>query len=105
MQFVDTPIFTQRIRGVLRDDEYRALQTALLYRPEQGPLIPGSGGLRKIRWGTRTRGKRAGYRIIYYWEKKIETFYMLFMYTKSEREDLTRDQIKTLGQIVMEEFG
>ena len=105
MLFVETPIFTSRIRGILRDDEYRALQAALLLRPEQGSLIPGSGGLRKIRWRTRSGGKRGGYRIIYYWDGKGETFYMLFIYVKSEREDLTREQIKTLRRIVREEFG
>ncbi|MBT3276217.1 MAG: type II toxin-antitoxin system RelE/ParE family toxin [Spirochaetales bacterium] len=92
------------MRGFLRDDEYRALQAALLLRPEQGLLIQGSGGLRKIRWGTRSGGKRGGHRIIYYWDGKSETFYMLFIYAKSEREDLTREQIKALREIVREEF-
>ena len=105
MRFVETPIFTRRIRATLPDDQYRALQTALLRRPEQGVLIPGSGGLRKIRWGAPNRGKRGGHRLIYYWDKQSETFYMLFVYAKNEREDLTRDQIKTLGRIVREEFG
>ena len=105
MRFAETPVFTRRIHGTLRDEQYRALQTALLRRPEQGSLIPGSGGLRKIRWGTRFEGKRGGYRIIYYWERGSETFYMLFIYAKSEREDLTRAQIKTLARIVREEFG
>jgi mRNA-degrading endonuclease RelE of RelBE toxin-antitoxin system len=104
MVFVETPIFTRRIRGTLKDEEYRALQSALLRRPEQGSLIQGSGGLRKIRWGTRSRGKRGGYRIIYYWDGKSETFYMLFVYAKGEREDLTSDQIKKLRKIVWEEF-
>ena len=104
MRFVETPIFTRRIRTTLPDDQYRALQTALLRRPEQGVLIPGSGGLRKIRWGAQNRGKRGGHRLIYYWDYNSETFYMLFVYAKNEREDLTRDQIKTLGKIVREEF-
>ena len=104
MRFVETPVFTRRIHGTLGDEQYRALQMALVRRPEQGSLIPGSGGLRKIRWGTESGGKRGGYRIIYYWERRSETFYMLFIYAKNEREDLTRDQIKTLGRIVREEF-
>ena len=104
MVFVETPIFTRRILATLKDVEYRALQAALLRRPEQGSLIPGSGGLRKIRWGTRSAGKRGGYRIIYYWDGKGETFYILFIYTKSKQEDLSREQIKRLGKIVREEF-
>ena len=51
MRFVETHVFTDLVCKRLGDDDYRALQIALLLRPEQGPVIPGSGGLRKIRWG------------------------------------------------------
>jgi hypothetical protein len=51
MLFVETPVFTALVRKALNDDEYRVLQAALLLRPEQGAVIRGSGGLRKIRWG------------------------------------------------------
>lgn len=61
MRFVETPIFTTVIRRFLDDDAYRALQMALLLRPEQGPLITGSGGLRKIRWGYGDAGNGAGF--------------------------------------------
>ncbi len=104
MRFVETPIFTKEVRNHLTDDEYRALQTALMFRPEQGPLIPGTGGLRKIRLGGRGKGKRGGYRIIYYWDKLTETFYMLLVYPKSKQEDLTPKQRRLLGQLVREEF-
>jgi hypothetical protein len=60
MIFVETPIFTRELRGVLSDDDYRNLQFALLLRPEAGPIIPGSGGLRKVRWSLGARGKRGG---------------------------------------------
>lgn len=50
MRFVETPIFTKVITGLLDDDEYRSLQIALMLRPEQGPVIRGAGGLRKVRW-------------------------------------------------------
>lgn len=104
MRFVETPIFTKEVRNHLTDDEYRALQTALMFRPKQGPLIPGTGGLRKIRLGGRGKGKRGGYRIIYYWDKPTETFYMLLVYPKSKQEDLTPTQRRLLGQLVREEF-
>lgn len=104
MRFIETPIFTKELRTLLKDDEYRALQTALLFRPEQGPIIPGSGGLRKVRWGGSAKGKRGGHRIIYYWDPKSETIYMLFIYSKSEQSDLTRSQVKVLARLVQEEF-
>jgi hypothetical protein len=48
MRFVETPVFTRGLQNLLEDEEYRALQLALLFRPEQGLIIPGSGGLRKL---------------------------------------------------------
>jgi len=79
MLFIETSIFTEEIDVFLKDEDYRSLQIALLFRPEQGALIPGSGGLRKLRWGFHGKGKRGGCRIIYYWDKKLETIYMLYV--------------------------
>jgi mRNA-degrading endonuclease RelE of RelBE toxin-antitoxin system len=104
MRFIETPIFTKEVRDLLDDDEYRALQLALILRPEQGAVIQGSGGLRKLRWGAKGRGKRGGLRIIYYWEKEENTYYMLFVYPKSDQEDLTAAQLRLLGRLVREEF-
>ncbi|MEW5816510.1 MAG: type II toxin-antitoxin system RelE/ParE family toxin [Spirochaetota bacterium] len=80
------------------------LQTALLLRPEQGRLIPKTGGLRKIRWSGKGHGKSGGYRIIYYWDKSTETIYMLYLYPKNRQEDLTPQQERLLSQLVREEF-
>ena len=88
----------------MEDDEYKALQVALLLRPEQGAIIPKSGGLRKVRWATKGTGKRGGLRIIYYWDKKTEFFYMLYVYQKSKQDDLTPDQLRILSQLVKEEL-
>ena len=66
MKFIESPVFTKTVRALLEDDEYRSLQIALLFRPEQGAVIPGSGGLRKIRWGAKAKGKRGGLRIIFH---------------------------------------
>ena len=103
MLFVETPVFTDLVRS-LDDDTYRSLQLALLLRPEQGSLIRGSGGLRKIRWGATGRGKRGGVRVIYFWEKAADRCYMLFLYQKNEQGDLTAAQVRTLARLVREEF-
>ena len=104
MRFVETPVFTRALRRHLSDEAYRALQLALLLRPEQGSLISGSGGLRKLRWRTPGHGKRGALRVIYYWAPADETFYMLYVYSKNEQGDLTRAQVRVLGQLVREEF-
>ena len=104
MRFVETPVFTDLVCKRLDDDDYRALQITLLLRPEQGPVIPGSGGLRKIRWSAEGRGKRGGLRVIYFWDKASSTLYMLFLYQKNEQGDLSTTQIRTLARLVREEF-
>ncbi|MBE0429873.1 MAG: type II toxin-antitoxin system RelE/ParE family toxin [Thermoleophilia bacterium] len=104
MRFVETPIFTEEVRNLLGEEECRALQLALLFRPEQGALIKGSGGIRKIRWGAKGKGKRGGCRIIYYLDKPQAVIYMLFAYPKSAQADLTPTQIKILSKLVKEEF-
>ena len=105
MVIVETSIFTRQVTELLADDEYRALQTALVTRPALGPIIRGSGGLRKVRWGMSGRGKRGGVRGIYYWAVQQERLLMLLLYAKSERDDLSPEQLRLLRQIVEEEYS
>ena len=102
MLFIETPIFTKLVTDLLPDDEYRKIQLALVLRPEAGKIIPGSSGLRKIRWKTNGSGKRGGLRLIYFWDVSEETIYMLLIYKKSKQEDLTPNQLKTLRRLVKE---
>jgi hypothetical protein len=104
MRFVETPVFTKRVKELLPDEDYRALQIALLLRPEQGPVIKGGAGLRKVRWAPRGVGKRGGVRVIYFWQPGDQAFYMLFAYVKTEQEDLTPDQLRVLARVVREEL-
>jgi len=104
MIIVETSIFTRQVTELLPDDEYRKLQTVLVNRPDAGDVIPGSGGLRKIRWGLSGKGKRGGARVIYYWAVSQEQILMLFMYPKSERGDLSPGQLKVLREIIEEEY-
>ena len=104
MRFIETPVFSDQLHGLLSDDEYRGLQLALVLRPEQGSLIPGSGGLRKLRWGLRGKGKSGGLRVIYYWDPADSLVYLLFLYPKSRQEDLTADQLRLLRRIVQEDL-
>ncbi len=104
MVIIETSVFARQVQGLLSDEEYRELQTALVNRPNTGSIIVGSSGLRKLRWATKGKGKRGGSRVIYYWAVAQEQLLMLLIYRKGEREDLTRDQLKTLKKIVEEEY-
>jgi len=101
MIFIETSIFTKELVKLLSDDEYRMLQHNLVIRPTAGSLIKGTGGLRKIRWKSSGKGKSGGLRIIYYYNPP-DKIYMLFPYKKSDQEDLTSAQIKTLSKLVKE---
>ena len=102
MLFIETPIFTKLVIDLISDDEYRKLQLALVLRPEAGKLISGSGGLRKIRWKSGGSGKRGGLRVIYFWDVPMDIIYMLLIYKKGKKEDLTPNQLKTLRNLVKE---
>lgn len=102
LRFVETPVFTELIVEALSDPEYARLQAALAVQPDLGDLVPGTGGLRKVRWGipSRGRGKRGGIRIIYYWYTSESVIYMLYVYSKGERDDLSPAQKRALRRIV-----
>ena len=103
MLIIETPTFTRKIVELLSDEEYRELQSTLVERPDSGALIPGTKGLRKLRFSLEGRGKRGGGRIIYYWVVGNEIIYMVYAYRKNEQEDLTPKQLKLLAKQV-EEF-
>ena len=102
MEFIETPLFTKKICNFLSDEEYRFLQEDLNGNPELGDKIKGTGGLRKLRWGIAGKGKRGGARIIYYWYSSEWKIYMITVYKKSEKEDLTKDQLKQVVAYIKE---
>ena len=100
MVIIETTVFTRLIQGLMNDDTYNELQNALVNKPDIGELIPGSGGLRKVRWKIVGKGKRGGVRIIYYWQTTDDQLWMLYGYAKADKENLTQDQLKTLRNFV-----
>jgi len=72
----------------------------VVYRPGMGDIVQGTGGLRKVRWKQDGQGKSGGVRVIYYWMTEDEQLYMLYVYSKSQQQDLTAEQKKALKSIV-----
>ena len=88
LSFVETRLFTKLVLGYLSDDEYGALQQAIAQDPNAGPVIPGSGGVRKLRWAAPGRGKRGGYRVIYYVKRVEGVIWLLTIYPKNVAENI-----------------
>ncbi|MCK5448889.1 MAG: hypothetical protein KAJ43_12140 [Gemmatimonadetes bacterium] len=104
MLIKETEVFSRQVQRLLDVESYRLLQLRLATDPEAGVLIPGTGGLRKIRWGGSGRGKRGGVRVIYYWAGAQDTILLLMMFAKNERSDLTEEQKVILRRIVEDEY-
>lgn len=104
MQVIQTTIFQKIIGNFINDEEYRHLEATVVQHPEKGDIIPGSGGIRKLRWKRPGTGKQGGLRIIYYWITEDYQILMLYAYSKNQHEDLSKDQIKDLKYLVTEEL-
>ena len=100
MEFIETPTFTRLLTALLTDDEYRALQNALVENPARGDVIPGGGGIRKLRHALPGAGKSGGVRAIYYWIRDDEQIYMLLIYPKSKKDNLTDRETALLREFV-----
>ena len=100
MLFIETPVFSRSLEGLLDDEGYRVLQTELSANPAAGDLIPGGGGIRKYRFALTGRGKRGGARLIYYWQVAADRIFMLLAYAKNRQDDLTPDELAVLRQLV-----
>ncbi len=101
--FIETKLFTQLIRKYLSDEEYAELQKALLLNPEAGSVISGSGGVRKIRWRAQGRGKRSGYRVIYFVKMTTQTFWMLTIYPKNVSDNIPAHILKQIREEIENE--
>jgi len=88
MVIIETPLFTRIVHDYLDDDEFAALQWSLTLHPEAGDIIPGSGGVRKLRWAGSGRGKRGGLRVIYYWRDRLGEIWLLTIYAKNEAQNI-----------------
>ena len=105
MEFIETPIFTRLIIELLASDEYRTLQLTLAEHPDRGTVIQGSGGIRKLRFAAKGKGKSGGIRVIYYWISARGQIYMLLAYSKNRKDDLSAEEIAGLRTLVEKELG
>ena len=102
MVVIEAPPFTRHLGEYLDPEAYRALQAALCAQPEMGDVMPRCGGFRKVRWPDPRRGKgtRGGLRVIYYYFESEQCLWLLTIYDKNEQDNLTRQQERTLKELL-----
>lgn len=100
MLFIETQTFTKLILTLMSDDEYVELQKELIANPECGDIIVGGGGIRKVRHALKGRGKSGGVRVIYYWVRNDGKIFLLVIYPKSKKDNLTDKEVAILRELV-----
>ena len=105
---VETPEFIRRIDKLMDDDERAALILYLAENPTAGDLIPGTGGVRKLRWGLEGRGKRGGARVIHFFHSSRLPLFLLTAFAKNERTDISgadRNSFRELTKLLVDPYG
>ena len=95
----ETPTFSRQADKIFSADEKRDLIAFLAKNPLSGEEIPGTGGVRKLRFAAGARGKRGGARVIYYYLDETMPLYALLAYTKAVRTDMTPDERRTVAAL------
>jgi hypothetical protein len=95
----ETPLFTRQADEVWDNAERETFVNFIAGDPEAGDVIPETGGVRKLRWGRGGTGKRGGVRVIYFYHDAERPLYLLLVYAKARREDLTPDEKKSVRKL------
>ena len=107
--FIEVPLFLKRWAEIgLGDDELLALQIMLLKDPTSGPVMEGTGGIRKVRFPLENKGKSGSVRVCYTDFEEYEVTYLITAFTKDEQENLTKSEknvLKKLVKALKEEAG
>ncbi|NLF52214.1 MAG: transcriptional regulator [Leptolinea sp.] len=98
MEFIEATLFTKYVYEYLTEEEYTGLQVFLANHPEMGALVPGSGGVRKIHWSIKGKGKRGGVRVIYYFKKSEKEIWLLTIYQKNEIESIPAHVLRLIAR-------
>ena len=98
----ETEPFQRKITKLLSVEEQEDLIAYLSEQPNAGDLIQGTGGIRKLRWARGDKGKSGGVRVIYYFHSEIMPLYLLAIFGKNEKANITAEEKKILSKAVKE---
>ncbi|MGH7578499.1 MAG: type II toxin-antitoxin system RelE/ParE family toxin [Longimicrobiales bacterium] len=99
-EFVWLPSFERSAEGLLAEEDRRKLELLLIENPARGATVAGAGGVRKLRIAVPGRGKRFGARVIYYFRSSKARFYMIAVYGKAAKKDLTPGDKAAISKLV-----
>lgn len=105
---IETPEFLAASRKLLSEAERHRLIDYIAYHPLGGDLIPGTGGVRKLRWALDGRGKSGGARVIYFYHNPKTPVFVLTAYAKNEQADISqqdRNEMRQLTSILAARYG
>jgi hypothetical protein len=105
---IETPEFLSATRRLMDDEERALVVDYLAFHPAAGDLVPGTGGVRKLRWGLRGRGKRGGARVIYYYHNADVPLFALTTYAKNDRANLSqedRNDFRRLTKLLVDSYA
>jgi len=97
---LELPYYRARASTRMTDEEQAAAVLMIGSDPECGALIPGGGGIRKLRFAIGGRGKSGGVRIIYYYHDRGNPIYLLTVFAKNEQANLPKSEINGLAKLV-----
>ena len=100
MTVVETERFLRDTKLLMSDTERAVLVEFVGAHPKAGEIIPGTGGVRKIRWALTGRGKRGGARAIYYYHSQRVPAFMLAAYAKNEKADLSDAERSAMKKLI-----
>ena len=98
----ETEPFQRKVGRLLSEDEKAELIAYLAMNPNAGVLIQGAGGIRKIRWARSGQGKSGGVRVIYYFHNEELPLYLLALFGKNEKANISMEEKKVLSKAVKE---
>lgn len=96
----ELPEFIRRAEKLFLQTERQALITHLAKFPQAGDLVPGTGGIRKLRWAREGAGKRGGARVIYFFHNETMPLYLLTVFAKGEKANLSKAERNELAKLV-----
>jgi mRNA-degrading endonuclease RelE of RelBE toxin-antitoxin system len=100
MTVVETPFFLRKAADLLDEQERSELVVFIGANPDIGDVIPETGGVRKLRWSARGKGKRGGVRVIYYFHNEAFPLLLLTVYAKNQKANLTKAERNDLKKLV-----